>query len=114
MLGPYRKYSCCLFPKHDTKLEEAEKLMLSNFIYEHLDLPSLVKNKEGDQLAVLDLGCGWGSHGKYILDNFKDVNVTFLSNSETQQNFIRSRVAHHTGRFFNIKCDASEFDSSDL
>ena len=59
---------------------------------------------------MLDLGCGWGSHGSYVLDNYDDVHVTFLSNSATQQEFIASRNEKHTGRFTNVKADASTFD----
>ncbi|MFM9035614.1 MAG: SAM-dependent methyltransferase [Mycobacterium sp.] len=108
MLGPYRKYSCCLFPQTTTGLADAEVAMLRTFLEERLQLGELVKQR--GPLRVLDLGCGWGSHGSYILDNYDDVDVTFLSNSATQQAYIKERNAGHAGRFANVKADASTFD----
>ena len=111
MLGPFLKYSCCLFPDASTSLADAEVAMLHTFLEERLQLNELVTRK--GRIRVLDLGCGWGSHGSYILDNMGsggDVHVTFLSNSATQQDFIKTRNRHHEGRFANVKADASTFD----
>jgi len=108
MLGPYLKYSCCLFPESSTGLAEAEVAMLQAFVEEHLRLSDLLTTK--GSVRLLDLGCGWGSHGGYVLDNYDGVHVTFLSNSGTQQDFITARNHRHTGRFANLKADASTFD----
>ena len=108
MLGPYLKYSCCEFPSSDTSLADAEVAMLKTFLDDRLDVAGLI-NRKG-RLKVLDLGCGWGSHGSYLLDNHDRVHVTFFSNSATQQEFIRKRNAHHEGRFECVKADASAFD----
>lgn len=74
MLGPYLKYSCCLFSEGSVGLADAEVAMLHAFTEEHLRLS---ETAEQGALRVLDLGCGWGSHGGYILDNYDDVHVTF-------------------------------------
>ncbi len=108
MLGPHLKYSCCLFPESSTSLADAEVAMLHSFLEEHLTLSELIK--ERGSIRVLDLGCGWGSHGGYILENYSGVHVTFLSNSATQQDFIKARNRKHVGRFTNVKEDASTFD----
>ena len=108
MLGPYLKYSCCLFSEGSVGLADAEVAMLHAFTEEHLRLSETVQSKGA--LRVLDLGCGWGSHRGYILDNYDDVHVTFLSNSATQQDFIKARNEKHAGRFTNVKADASSFD----
>ena len=108
MLGPYLKYSCCEFPEAATTLAEAEVAMLRTFLEERLDLPALLAAK--GSLRVLDLGCGWGSHGSYLLDNHPGVHVTFLSNSATQQEFIAQRNRKHRNRFDTCKQDASSFD----
>ena len=97
MLGPYLKYSCCLFEQDSTTLAEAEVAMLHTFLEERLQLGELIR-KHGT-VRLLDLGCGWGSHGSYVLDNYDDVHVTFLSNSATQQDYIKSRNLKHDGRF---------------
>ena len=108
MLGPYLKYSCCLFPKASTVLADAEVAMLHTFVEERLGLSELVKQR--GPIRLLDLGCGWGSHGTYVLDNYDDVHVTFLSNSATQQDYIKSRNQKRADRFANVKADASTFD----
>ena len=108
MLGPYLKYSCCLFPEASTDLAGAEVAMLQTFLEEHLQLSEVIKTRGA--VRILDLGCGWGSHGGFVLDNYDDVHVTFLSNSATQQEFIKVRNARHVGRFTNIKADASTFN----
>ena len=83
MLGPYLKYSCCVFPQESTTLAEAEVAMLRTFLEDRLQLSEIVATK--GSVRLLDLGCGWGSHGSYVLENYPDVHVTFLSNSSTQQ-----------------------------
>lgn len=108
MLGPYLKYSCCLFPHESTTLAEAEVAMLRTFLEDRLQLSQVISTKGG--IRLLDLGCGWGSHGSYVLENYPDVHVTFLSNSATQQDYIKSKNARHAGRFECVKADASSFD----
>ena len=108
MLGPYLKYSCCLFADASTGLADAEVAMLHTFLEDHLGLSELVGQR--GPLRMLDLGCGWGSHGGYVLNNYDGVHVTFLSNSSTQQDFIKVRNQRHTGRFDTVKADASVFD----
>lgn len=108
MLGPYLKYSCCLFPEPSTSLADAEVVMLHAFLEEHLKLSELIK--ERGSIRLLDLGCGWGSHGGYVLENYDGVQVTFLSNSATQQDFIKAQNREHASRFTNVREDASTFD----
>jgi len=108
MLGPLLKYSCCLFPQSSTSLADAELAMLRLFLEERLQLSEIISTR--GQIRVLDLGCGWGSHGGYILDNYDGAHVTFLSNSATQQDFISARNRKHSGRFTTVKADASSFD----
>ncbi len=112
MLGPYLKYSCCLFPQESTSLAEAEVAMLHTFLEERLQLSRLVEAK--GSIRLLDLGCGWGSHGSYVLENYPGVHVTFLSNSATQQDYIRSKNAKHANRFDCVKADASTFDDPEF
>ena len=108
VLGPYLKYSCCLFSAADTTLADAEVAMLHTFLEERLRLSELLRDKPN--IRLLDLGCGWGSHGSYVLENYKGAHVTFLSNSATQQDYIRSKNIKHEGRFECVKADASAFD----
>lgn len=48
-LGPYAKYSACLYPNGNESLEEAEILMLESYCQ---------KAQLKDGMDVLDLGCG--------------------------------------------------------
>jgi len=112
MLGPHLKYSCCLFPEADTSLADAETAMLHAFLEERLRLSEIVRQR--GSVRLLDLGCGWGSHGSYVLDNYDNVEVTFLSNSATQQDYIRARNQQHQGRFACVKADASSFDDPEF
>ena len=48
-LGPYAKYSPCLYPTGKETLEEAEILMLDSYC---------VKARLADGQDILDLGCG--------------------------------------------------------
>lgn len=48
-LGPYGKYSSCLYPTGKESLAEAEKLMLESYC---------IKAQLRDGLDILDLGCG--------------------------------------------------------
>ena len=43
-------------------------------------------------MSVLDLGCGWGSCGLYLLKKYPKIKVTFFSNSKTQQEYIRQEA----------------------
>ena len=54
-LGPYAKYSSCLYPTGKETLAEAEVLMLDSYC---------MKAQLKDGIDVLDLGCGaYGSFG---------------------------------------------------
>ena len=117
MLGPYLKYSCCEFADASTSLgstslAQAEAAMLHTFVEERLQLGALLKAKKS--IRLLDLGCGWGSHGSYVLENYPGAHVTFLSNSATQQDYIKSKNAKHDGRFDCVKADASTFDDPEF
>ena len=48
-LGPYAKYSCCLYPTGKETLEQAEILMLESYCE---------KAQLKDGIDILDLGCG--------------------------------------------------------
>lgn len=59
-LGPYAKYSCCLYPTGKETLEEAEILMLESYCE---------KAQLRDGLDILDLGCGTSCT---LVPNFTD------------------------------------------
>lgn len=80
ILGPCMKYSCGLWPEgNKTTFEESEHAMLE-FYCERAELQ--------DGMKVLDLGCGWGSVSLYIAAKYPKMQVTSVSNSATQREFI--------------------------
>ena len=52
VLGPHRKYSCCIFPTAAATLAEAE---------EHALAQTAENAALEDGQTILELGCGWGS-----------------------------------------------------
>ena len=88
MLGPRLKYSACLWESPDgspvESLAAAEQAMLRL---------TCARARIEDGMAVLDLGCGWGSLGLWIAEQFPGCRVTAVSNSRLQQEFIGERAA---------------------
>ena len=83
MLGPRLKYSCCYFENPQSTLEEAEIASL-RLTCEHAELE--------DGMQVLELGCGWGSLTLWMLEHYPNLQVTAVSNSHQQREFIQSRA----------------------
>ncbi len=83
VLGKRLKYSCCLWPDPDTTLDQAEEHMLD-----------LVCRRAGleDGMRVLDLGCGWGSLSLWVAEKYPRCQISALSNSRDQIEFITSQA----------------------
>ncbi|MDE2517245.1 MAG: class I SAM-dependent methyltransferase [Rhodospirillales bacterium] len=84
VLGPARKYSCCLYPDAKTTLAEAERIALEETIA-HADL--------ADGQEILELGCGWGSLSLTLARRFPRARITGVSNSASQRGFIQAQAA---------------------
>nr|WP_020648988.1 cyclopropane-fatty-acyl-phospholipid synthase family protein [Solimonas variicoloris] len=82
-LGPRLKYSCCLYPRGDETLAEAEERMLA-----------LYAERAGlaDGQSMLDLGCGWGSLSLWLAERYPHARIVGLSNSHGQREFIEARA----------------------
>jgi len=78
-LGPRLKYSCCLYPRGDESLDEAEELMLR-----------LYGERAGldDGQDILELGCGWGSLTLWMAERYPAARIVAVSNSAPQREFI--------------------------
>jgi cyclopropane-fatty-acyl-phospholipid synthase len=79
VLGPSRKYSCCLYPTEDTTLREAEVHALAETV-RHAAIE--------DGMTILELGCGWGSLSLYLAAQFPNSRIVSVSNSSSQRAFI--------------------------
>lgn len=83
VLGPQRKYSCCLYPIPTTTLEEAEDLALAA-------TAQRARIKDGQH--ILELGCGWGSLSLYLAQHFPAAEITSVSNSSSQREYIEAQA----------------------
>ncbi len=84
VLGPHRKYSCCLWDDSTTTLEAAEDAALQATC-DHAELC--------DGQDILELGCGWGSLSLWMASKFPNSRITAVSNSAGQRHLIESVAA---------------------
>ncbi len=83
ILGPRRKYSGCLWGPGVTSLAHAEEQMLEL---------SCARAEVQDGMAILDLGCGWGSLSLWLAERYPRAKITGVSNSAPQRAFIESAI----------------------
>jgi cyclopropane-fatty-acyl-phospholipid synthase len=84
VLGPNRKYSSCFYKEPESTLQEAEEEALRQTV-EHADLVN--------GQAILELGCGWGSLSLWMARQFPKSEITALSNSHAQREYIEGEAA---------------------
>ena len=83
VLGPRRKYSCCLYEDGDT-LGAAEARALAETCA-HAGL--------ADGQTILELGCGWGSLTLWMAEHYPEARITAVSNSHSQRTSIEAEAA---------------------
>lgn len=84
VLGSHLKYSCCFWNNFTQGLDEAEAAALAITV-ERAGLQ--------DGMDILELGCGWGSLTLYMAQLFPNANITAVSNSGPQKQFITRRCS---------------------
>jgi cyclopropane-fatty-acyl-phospholipid synthase len=84
VLGPNRKYSSCFYKEPASTLREAEEEALRQTV-EHADI--------SDGTSILELGCGWGSLSLWMARQFPNSQITAVSNSRSQRDYIESEAA---------------------
>jgi cyclopropane-fatty-acyl-phospholipid synthase len=83
-LGPNRKYSSCFYKGPESTLQEAEEEALRQTVA-HADL--------ADGQSILELGCGWGSLSLWMARQFRNAEITVVSNSHSQREHIERQAA---------------------
>jgi cyclopropane-fatty-acyl-phospholipid synthase len=83
VLGPNLKYSCCLWEEDTRSLAEAE---------EHALATTCKRASLENGQSVLELGCGWGSLSLWMAKHYPDSEITSVSNSNSQREFIESKA----------------------
>ncbi len=102
VLGPRRKYSCCLYADAASTLSEAEVLALESTAA-HADLR--------DGQAILELGCGWGSLTLWMAEHYPAARITAVSNSNSQREYIQAQAqARGFGNLRVITADMNDFN----
>jgi cyclopropane-fatty-acyl-phospholipid synthase len=103
VLGDHRKYSCACWPDGVTSLDEAEEEGLSQTC-EHAAL--------SNGQRILELGCGWGSLSLFMARRYPDSQITAVSNSVSQGEFIRAKAADEGLQNISvITADMNEFEA---
>lgn len=100
VLGPQRKYSCCLYSDADTNLAAAE---------EHA-LRATARNADiMNGQRILELGCGWGSLTLWMARHFPAAQITSVSNSHSQREFIMNRARHES--LYNVEVITADMNN---
>ena len=104
VLGPQGKYSCCYWPEGVNDLAAAE----------HAGLEQTCEHAEIENgMDILELGCGWGSLTLWLAKKYPASNITAVSNSVSQGEYIRAN-ADATGldNIEVITADMNEFNTN--
>jgi cyclopropane-fatty-acyl-phospholipid synthase len=103
ILGPRRKYSCCLYNGATTTLAEAEENALAETAG-HAGLE--------DGQHVLELGCGWGSLTLWMAEHFPRSEIVAVSNSWPQRAHIEAEATRRgLGNVTVLTADMNVFDA---
>ncbi|KAG6911156.1 hypothetical protein DXG01_003896 [Tephrocybe rancida] len=101
-LGPYAKYSSCLYLTGEETLAQAEISMLESYCEK-------AQLKDGQE--ILDLGCGWGSLSLFLAEKYPNSRITGLSNSSTQKAFIDATAQERgLSNVMIVTADINTFD----
>ena len=79
VLGEHNKYSGCVWGNQTETLTEAETDSLKIYC----ERANII-----DGMKLLELGCGWGSLSLWIASHYPNTQVTAVSNSKIQREFI--------------------------
>jgi cyclopropane-fatty-acyl-phospholipid synthase len=103
VLGEHLKYSCCLYSPGITSLDAAEARML--------ELTCSRANLNDGQ-RILELGCGWGALTLWMANMFPASEITAVSNSAPQREFILARARERgLSNVEVITCDMNDFEA---
>ncbi|MCW9046522.1 MAG: cyclopropane-fatty-acyl-phospholipid synthase family protein [Gammaproteobacteria bacterium] len=103
VLGEHNKYSCCYWDETTKDLTQAEDKALQ-ITCNHADL-------ENGQ-SILELGCGWGSLTLWMAQYYPLSQITAVSNSHSQKEFILKKAdALGLKNIQVITCDMNDFNT---
>lgn len=83
VLGPQRKYSCCLYDGATTLADAEERALAETAAHAGL----------ADGQRILELGCGWGSLSLWMAAHYPAAPILAVSNSRSQRAHIEALAA---------------------
>ena len=102
VLGDYKKYSGCFWGEGVQTLTEAEATSLAI---------SCKRAQIEDGMEILELGCGWGSLSLWLAEHYPRCQVTAVSNSSLQREYILDiRNRKGLSNLEIITCDMNAFN----
>ena len=102
VLGKHRKYSCCYWGNGAKDLDDAEAASLEI---------SCQRAKLADGMKILELGCGWGSLSLWMAEHFPQAEVTSVSNSSSQKQYIDAQAGQRGLKNLRVlTADMNDFD----
>lgn len=102
-LGRNRKYSSCFWLPDTRTLDEAEQLALTQTCA-HAQLQ--------DGQHILELGCGWGSLTLWMASHYPQAQITGVSNSASQREYIMGQAkARGLSNIHILTADMNVFDT---
>ncbi|HEY5970773.1 MAG TPA: class I SAM-dependent methyltransferase [Pseudoxanthomonas sp.] len=102
-LGKQLKYSGCYWDESTTTLNMAEEHMLRLY-GERAEL--------ADGQRILELGCGWGSLTLWMAKRYPGAQVTAVTNSQMQREFIEARCRERA--IFNVEVITADVNNLNL
>ncbi len=82
VLGKQLKYSSGFWPHKINSLDKSENAMLKL---------TIERSQLKDGMDILELGCGWGSLTTLLASNYPNSQITAVSNSSTQRQYIENK-----------------------
>jgi len=105
VLGPHRRYSCCLWSPGVRSLEEAERAALA---------ATCERAQLADGQRILELGCGWGSLSLWMAARYPAARIVAVSNSRSQREYILGEAARRgLGNLQVLTCDMNVFGTAE-
>ena len=102
-LGPRRKYSCCYWPEGVDTLAAAEETSLWE---------TCKRAEIKDGMSILELGCGWGSLSLWMAERFPSCQITAVSNSTPQREYILAQCRKRgINNLSIVTCDMNDFST---
>ena len=103
VLGRHLKYSGCYWPAGVNSLDQAEAVMLAK---------TCRRAELRDGHHILELGCGWGSLSLWMAHHYPASQITAVSNSRPQREFIESEISAR--KLYNLQvitADMNDFNT---